>query len=47
MKLLAATFRHTFGLAASVPLAYWAIGLACTSLLWALMDLMAHTLHAG
>ena len=47
MKLLALTLRYTWDFVGAVPLAWFAIGLGCTSMLWALMDLMAHTLHAG
>ena len=42
-KLLEAVLQ----LEARFPLTYWSVGLATLSLLWAILDLMAHTLQAG
>ena len=47
MKAFVHTARGAGSLLASVPLSYCALGMSVASMLWALMDLMAHTLQAG
>lgn len=47
LKPLSTVIRGIRYLGGLVPLAYWAVGMASVSMLWALMDLMAHSLHAG